>query len=269
MVFRRRDRPPFLTRVRELVYPRTGWKRAIEYIGHRIRRIPDTPHRIALGFACGVMASFNPLFGLHFVIAVALAWAVRGNLLAAMVGTFVGNPLTFPLIASVSLPLGRRILGHGASGRDFTRTVLQWALPASLALAAAAITVQLLTEGLLGQSTNEARTLVSLTMGLTGLFFMVEVLGFHGASWRSLTRPVMTTLLGALLVAGFLLTVYTPALRDFFDFTEVHTADWVIVGCGVAGALAGQYLLSRYWQEFLDLITAAPKKTEALRGRAV
>ncbi|MBP7002463.1 DUF2062 domain-containing protein [Amaricoccus sp.] len=121
MVFRRRDRPPFLTRVRELVYPRTGWKRAIEYIGHRIRRIPDTPHRIALGFACGVMASFNPLFGLHFVIAVALAWAVRGNLLAAMVGTFVGNPLTFPLIASVSLPLGRRILGHGASGRDFTR----------------------------------------------------------------------------------------------------------------------------------------------------
>lgn len=121
MVFRRRDRPPFLTRARQLVLPRTGWKRAIEYIAHRVRRIPDTPHRIALGFACGVMASFNPFFGLHFVIALAFAWAVRGNLFASMVGTFVGNPLTFPLIASVSLPLGRRILGHGASGRDFAR----------------------------------------------------------------------------------------------------------------------------------------------------
>lgn len=184
-------------------------------------------------------------------------WLPRHGSLTALLT--LGIPALF---ISISIPPPN-------SGRDFTRTVLQWALPASLALAAAAITVQLLTEGLLGQSTNEARTLVSLTMGLTGLFFMVEVLGFHGASWRSLTRPVMTTLLGALLVAGFLLTVYTPALRDFFDFTEVHTADWVIVGCGVAGALAGQYLLSRYWQEFLDLITAAPKKTEALRGRAV
>lgn len=155
------------------------------------------------------------------------------------------------------------------SGRDFTRNVLQWALPASLALAAAAIIVHLLTEGLLDRSIEEARTLVSLTMGITGLFFMVEVLGFHGASWRSLTRPVMTTLLGGLLVAGFLLTVYTPALRRFFDFTEVHTGDWVIVSFAVAGALAGQYLLSRYWQEFLDLVTAAPKKSEALRGRAI
>ena len=34
-------------------------------------------------------------------------------------------------------------------------------------------------------------------------------------------------------------------------------------------ALAGQYLLSRYWQEFLDMLTAAPKKSERLRGRAV
>ena len=97
-------------------------------------------------------------------------------------------------------------------------------MPASLALAASAIAVHLFTEGLLNGSIEEARTLVSLTLGITGLFFMVEVLGFHGASWRSLTRPVMTTLLGALLVGGFLLTIYTPSLRGFFDFTEVHPA---------------------------------------------
>jgi cation-transporting ATPase E len=155
------------------------------------------------------------------------------------------------------------------AGRDFTRSVLRWALPASLALAAAAIIVHLLTQGLLDRSIEEARTLVSLTMGITGLFFMVEVLGFQGASWRSLTRPVLTTLLGALLVAGFLATIYTPRLRRFFDFTEVHTGDWIIVGCAVLAALAGQYLLSRYWQEFLDLLTAAPRKADRLRARAV
>jgi cation-transporting ATPase E len=140
------------------------------------------------------------------------------------------------------------------AGRDFTRNVLSWALPASVALAVSAILVHLITEGLLNRTIAEARTLVSLTMGITGLFFMVEVLGFHGASWRSLTRPVMTTLLGALLVAGFLFTIYTPALREFFDFTEVHTGDWVIVLTAVGGALIGQYVLSRYWQEFLDIL---------------
>lgn len=155
------------------------------------------------------------------------------------------------------------------AGRDFTRNVLSWALPASVALAVSAILVHLFTEGLLNRTIAEARTLVSLTMGITGLFFMVEVLGFHGASWRSLTRPVMTTLLGALLVAGFLFTIYTPALREFFDFTEVHTGDWAIVLSAVAGALIGQYLLSRYWQEFLDILTAKPGKQDRLRGRAV
>ena len=54
MVFKRRDKPPFSIRMRELLYPRRGWRRAIEYLGHRVRRLPDTPHRIALGFACGL-----------------------------------------------------------------------------------------------------------------------------------------------------------------------------------------------------------------------
>lgn len=121
MVFRRRDRPPFLERARDFLYPRRGWGRAIEYISHRVRRIPDTPHRIALGFACGVFASFSPLFGLHFLYAAAIAWAVRGNIVSALIGTFAGNPLTFPLIASIAMTLGRRILGYGGSGRDFGR----------------------------------------------------------------------------------------------------------------------------------------------------
>jgi uncharacterized protein (DUF2062 family) len=121
MVFRRRDRPAFLVRLREAFYPRRGWRRALEYIGHRVRRIPDSPHRIALGFSCGVFVSFSPLFGFHFFYAMFLAWALRGNVLASLIGTVAGNPLTFPIIASTSLALGRRILGYGATGRDFGR----------------------------------------------------------------------------------------------------------------------------------------------------
>ncbi len=121
MVFKRREKPPLLNRLREFVLPRRGWRRGIEYLGHRVRRLPDTPHRIALGFACGVMASFTPFFGLHFVVAVALARLLRANFVAGLIGTAVGNPLTFPFIASAALGLGRRILGYGVTGRDFSR----------------------------------------------------------------------------------------------------------------------------------------------------
>lgn len=121
MVFKRRDKPPILNRLREALYPRRGFRRGWEYLAHRVRRLPDTPHRIALGFACGVYVSFTPFFGLHFFLAAAIAWALRGNILASLIGTAVGNPVTFPAIAALAMGLGRRILGYGVTGRDFSR----------------------------------------------------------------------------------------------------------------------------------------------------
>jgi len=95
----------------EFFYPRGGWYRAARYVLHRLRRLPDPAHRIARGVAAGVFVCFTPFFGLHFVTAALIAWVIRGNILAAILATFVGNPLTFPLIAELSLDLGSRILG--------------------------------------------------------------------------------------------------------------------------------------------------------------
>lgn len=92
-------------------FPRKGWRRAIEYIGHRVKRLPDTPHKISLGFACGVFASFSPLFGFHFIYAAICAFIVRGNIFAGLLGTFFGNPLTFPFIATVSYQIGLNLIG--------------------------------------------------------------------------------------------------------------------------------------------------------------
>ena len=111
MVFKRRDKPPLLTRIRAALLPRRGYRRGIEYLGHRVRRLPDTPHRIALGLSCGVFSSFTPFFGLHFIFALAVARAVRGNMIAALIGTGVGNPADLSLHRAVALGLGRRILG--------------------------------------------------------------------------------------------------------------------------------------------------------------
>ncbi|MDP3193867.1 DUF2062 domain-containing protein [Tabrizicola sp.] len=116
MVFRRRTPLNLLQRLRVLVLPPGGWGRAFRYLRHRASRLPDEPHRIARGIACGVFASFTPLFGLHFFLAVFLAWVARGNVIAALIGTAAGNPLTFPFIAVLSIDLGHMILDTKAYG---------------------------------------------------------------------------------------------------------------------------------------------------------
>jgi len=57
------------------------------------------------------MATFTPFFGFHFVTAALIAWIMRGNILAAMLTTFAGNPITFPFIGAISLQIGTWILG--------------------------------------------------------------------------------------------------------------------------------------------------------------
>lgn len=111
MVFRRRDRRPILRTIGEFLYPRGGWTRMFQYIKHRIRRLPDTPERIGRGIWAGVFTTFTPFYTLHFLVAVILARTMRGNILAALMGTFFGNPLTYVPIGVAALKTGHFLLG--------------------------------------------------------------------------------------------------------------------------------------------------------------
>jgi len=102
--------------VSDSVYPSIGWRRWLELVRKRIKRIPDSPHRIAMGLAVGVGVTFTPMFGFHFLTAAILALILRGNILAAILATFVGNPLTFPIIAVICFRLGNFILGIDIEG---------------------------------------------------------------------------------------------------------------------------------------------------------
>ncbi|RJE79584.1 DUF2062 domain-containing protein [Paracoccus sp. JM45] len=110
-MFKRRKPRSYGQIASEMIYPRGGWRRATRYVMYRLRRLPDQPHRIARGVAAGVFVSFTPLFGFHFLSAAAVAWIIRGNILAALLATFVGNPVTLPFIAFASTGVGRHILG--------------------------------------------------------------------------------------------------------------------------------------------------------------
>ena len=110
-MFKRRERRSIFRFFNEVIFSLKGISRAIEYVGIRLKRIPDTPHKISLGMSCGIFASFTPLFGLHFLIAGLLSYLLRANVLASLIGTFVGNPITFPIITVFNLKLGEWILG--------------------------------------------------------------------------------------------------------------------------------------------------------------
>jgi len=97
-MFKRRQRPPLKDRFLGFFWPRIGWKRSSQYVGHRVARLPGTPYSIAAGFACGAAISFTPFVGLHLFAGALLAWAMRGNVIASWIGTLIGNPWTFPFI---------------------------------------------------------------------------------------------------------------------------------------------------------------------------
>ena len=110
-MFKRRERRSIFRFFYEVIFSLKGISRAIEYVGIRLKRIPDTPHKISLGMSCGIFASFTPLYGLHFLIAGLLSYVLRANVLASLIGTFIGNPITFPIITVFNLKLGEWVLG--------------------------------------------------------------------------------------------------------------------------------------------------------------
>lgn len=74
-------------------------------------RLPDTPHGIAAGVAAGAAMSFTPFLGLHIILGSLIAFIIRGNYIGVIIGTFVGNPWTFPFIFALNYEIGAYILG--------------------------------------------------------------------------------------------------------------------------------------------------------------
>ncbi len=115
-MFKRRDKRPAWKVVGSAIYPRGGWGRAFSYVKHRVRRLPDTPEKIGRGIWAGVFTTFTPFYGVHFIIAALIAKLMRGNILASLMATFFGNPLTYLPIAAVSLGTGHWLLGSKPRG---------------------------------------------------------------------------------------------------------------------------------------------------------
>jgi len=78
---------------------------------------------VALGVAIGVFAAFVPVFGFQLGLAAVGAWLLGANVVAALLGTFVGNPVTWPLMWLSSYKLGAVLLGREDLGPEMASAI--------------------------------------------------------------------------------------------------------------------------------------------------
>lgn len=119
----RRQAVHWAERVRSFIWPRIGVRRSASYVAKRLSRMRASPHALAAGFASGVACSFFPFIGFHILLSCALAWMVRGNFIAAAMGTLVGNPVTFPFMFTGAYTVGVAILSFLGVDADADRSV--------------------------------------------------------------------------------------------------------------------------------------------------
>jgi uncharacterized protein (DUF2062 family) len=86
-------------------------KKRVRYAYYRAVRHHGRPTEIAAGSAIGMAVSLTPIVG-HTAVAVALAALTGRNKLAAALGVWINNPVTFLPISIVSYVLGAWLLGY-------------------------------------------------------------------------------------------------------------------------------------------------------------
>ncbi|MBW1693053.1 MAG: DUF2062 domain-containing protein [Deltaproteobacteria bacterium] len=76
----------------------------------RAKTLQGDPHYIAVGMAIGVFVSITPTIPFHTIIAITLAFILKGSKPAAAVGVWFCNPITMPFFYLGSYQAGMLIL---------------------------------------------------------------------------------------------------------------------------------------------------------------
>lgn len=93
-----------------MVATTTSIKDRLKAFYARIKELQGDPRHIAKGMAIGVFTGVTPTIPFHTVIAIALAFILRGSKPAAIIGSFVANPITIPFIYVACFKVGTFIL---------------------------------------------------------------------------------------------------------------------------------------------------------------
>jgi uncharacterized protein (DUF2062 family) len=84
----------------------------------RLLRLGESPERLALSLAIGVFVAFSPLFGLHTLLVILVAFLLRLNVPLAVAGAFVNNPWTMVPMYAGALAVGLWVTGYQGGAPD-------------------------------------------------------------------------------------------------------------------------------------------------------
>jgi uncharacterized protein (DUF2062 family) len=98
VVFTRRHRDQVKTKV-------------VDFIKFRVLHVDDSPHRIALGFALGILVAFMPPLGFHMLLVAMFAFMFKANKFVALSAVWISNPFTFLFIYYPNYIVGSAVLG--------------------------------------------------------------------------------------------------------------------------------------------------------------
>ena len=128
-MFKRRNKRNFARRIKELLWPSMGWRRAGQYLALRVLRLSDASGHdvVAQSVGCGIAMSLFPVFGVHALLAAGIAVVARLHVVVAVIGTLIIPPVVLPILFSLDFIVGRHILrafgyGTSASQANFERT---------------------------------------------------------------------------------------------------------------------------------------------------
>jgi uncharacterized protein len=91
--------------------------------------LDDTPHRIALGMAIGIFIAWTPTVGVQMMLAIPLAYLLRANRLASVIGVHLSNPITLLPVYWLDYYLGAMLLGNPLTFEEFREILMSddWA----------------------------------------------------------------------------------------------------------------------------------------------
>ena len=85
-----------------------------------------TDYEIAMGFAIGVFWGVFPTFGLGLIPAVITAYFLKASKIISFFGTWVSNPLTFPLFFTLEVLITKSLIGVEVTEKYLMSLVTTW-----------------------------------------------------------------------------------------------------------------------------------------------
>lgn len=98
----------------------------------KILGLNDSPHAIALGVAIGMFVAFTPTAPLQMTLAFCIAWIFHANKTAAIIPTWVTNPITNPPIFFGQYLTGAYLFGYPLVDKEtfaiYTKQVMEFTI---------------------------------------------------------------------------------------------------------------------------------------------